>query len=60
VSEKSTRNDLDYAAKHNIVCHHSAFWLQMQLWPCKTAHELYNPRDSEFIKEIPGTTEFLV
>ena len=31
VSEKSTRNDLDYAAKPNMVPHHFAFRLKMQL-----------------------------
>jgi hypothetical protein len=36
VSEKSTRNVLDYAAKPNMVRHRSAFRLQMQLWPCNT------------------------
>jgi len=37
VSEKSTRNGLDYAAKPNMVPHHSVFRLKMQLRPCKTA-----------------------
>jgi len=31
VSEKSTRNALGYAAKPNMVRHHSAFRLKMQL-----------------------------
>jgi hypothetical protein len=39
VTEKSTRNALDYAAKPDMVRHHSAFRLKMQLWPCKTAPE---------------------
>ena len=39
VSEKSTRNALDYAATPNMVRHHSAFRLKMQLWPCKPTQE---------------------
>ncbi len=31
VSEKSTRNALDYAAKPKMVRHHSAFRLKMQV-----------------------------
>jgi len=36
LSEKSTRNGLDYTAKPNTVPHHSAFRLKMQYWPCKS------------------------
>jgi hypothetical protein len=39
VSEKSTRNGLDYAAKPNMLPHHSAFRLKMQRWSCKTAQK---------------------
>src|ERR1035441_9673733 len=39
VSEKSTRNGRDYAAKPNTVPHHSAFRLKMRRWPCKTAQK---------------------
>ena len=31
MSEKLTRNGLDYAAKRNMVPHHSAFRLKVQL-----------------------------
>jgi len=37
LSEKSTRNGRDYAAKPNTVPHHSAFRLKVQYWPCKSA-----------------------
>jgi hypothetical protein len=39
VSEESTSNDLNYAARPNMERHHSAFRLQMQLWPREIAHE---------------------
>ena len=39
LSEKSTRNGLDYAAKPNTVTNHSAFRLKMRRWPCKTAQK---------------------
>src|SRR5450756_2406870 len=54
VCEEATRNDLDYAAKPNMVGHHSAFSSQRQLGPCRTAHEQYKSSDSELKKEIPA------
>jgi hypothetical protein len=54
VSEKSTSDDLNYAARPNMERHHSAFRLQMQLWPCEIAHAQYKPSNSELQKEIFG------
>jgi hypothetical protein len=54
VSEKPTGNDLDHAARPNMVRHHSAFRSQMQLWRCKTAHGQYNSSDSGLQREISG------
>ena len=54
MSEKSTSNDLNYAARPNMERHHSAFCSQMQLWPCEIAHEQYNSSNSKLPKEIAG------
>jgi hypothetical protein len=54
VSEKSTKNDLDYTAKPNMVRHHFAFRSQCSFGPCQIAHEQYNSGDSELKKEVPG------
>jgi hypothetical protein len=54
VSEKLTGNDFDYAVRPNMVQQRSAFRSQMQLWPCKTAHEQCTSSDSEMQKEISG------
>jgi hypothetical protein len=53
VREESTRNHLSCAANPGMAGHCSSFRPQMQLWPCKTAHEQYNSSDSELKKEIP-------
>jgi hypothetical protein len=37
-----------------MVQHPCAFRWRVQLnWPCKSAHEQYNPSDSALIEEIP-------
>jgi hypothetical protein len=54
LSEKSTSNDLNYAATPNMERHHSAFLLADAAWRCEIAHEQCNSSDSELQKEIAG------
>jgi hypothetical protein len=53
VCERSISNDLNHAVQPKMGRHHSAFGSQMQLRPCKIAHEQYASGDSELKKEIP-------
>jgi hypothetical protein len=52
LSEKATRNDLDYAPQPNKVPHNFGFCSRMQLWSCKTAYEQNGQGDSGLKKEI--------
>jgi len=54
VSEKSTRNNLDYAFKSRTARNRSVFRLAFQLCPCHTAEEPYNSSKSGLKKEIPA------
>jgi len=53
VSEKSTRNDLDYADESRAAPNRSVFRPEYQLCRCHTAEERYNPSESRLKKEIP-------
>ena len=54
MSEKSTRNDLDYAVESRAARNRSVFRPQMQHWSCNTNQEGYNLRESGLKKEIPN------
>jgi hypothetical protein len=54
VSEKSTRNDLDYAVESRAAQNRSVFRPQLQHWSCNTHQEGYNFRESGLKKEIPN------
>ena len=58
MSEKSTRNDLDYAVESRAARNRSIFRPELQLCPCHTAEERYNLCESELKKEIPGNSEY--
>jgi hypothetical protein len=53
VSEKSTRNDLDYAFKSRTARNRSVFRPQLRRWSSHTAEEPYNLSESGLKKEIP-------
>jgi transposase InsO family protein len=56
VSEKSTRNNLDYTVESRAARNRSVFRPEFQLCPCHTAEEPYNSSESGLKKEIPDNT----
>ena len=53
MSEKSTRNDVDYAAELQNGTELLRFLSRNIVLACKISHEQYNFRDSELKMEIP-------
>ena len=54
MSEKSTRNNLDYTVESRAARNRSVFRPEFQLCPCHTAEERYNPSKLGLKKDIPG------
>ncbi len=56
MSKKSTKNELNCVSKSRMARNHCTFRLQMQPWPCKSAHKSSNSGESVLKKEIPDYT----
>jgi hypothetical protein len=56
VSEKSTRNDLDYAVESTAARIRAVFRPELRRWPSYTAEERYNSSEPGPKKEIPEQT----
>jgi hypothetical protein len=57
VSEKSTRNNLNYTVESRAARNRSVFRPEFQLCPCHTDEERYNSRESGLKKEIPASND---
>ena len=53
MSEKSTRNNLDYTVESRAARNRSVFRPEFQLCRCHTAEEPYDSSESGLKKEIP-------
>ena len=53
MSEKSTRNNLDYTVESRTARNRSVFRLEFQLCPCHTAEEPYNSSKSGLKRRFP-------